>query len=105
MAGTSFGNAFAIPVAKLVTIFIAALTISGKFLISVSTIVNKASVTAGIKLGNKFKSVSNTFENKSVTVDRKVGNNSPTAPIIASTAVGSAETMFPITGVMFFTTI
>ena len=104
MAGTSFGMALAIPLARLVTIFMAAFTMRGRFLIRVSTIVKSASVTAGIRLGSKFKSVSSTCENKSVTVERKVGNSSPTAPIIAFIAAGNAFTMFSMTGVMFLTT-
>ena len=78
--------------------------ISGKFFISVFTMVSNASITAGTRLGSKLSNVSRTSENKLVTIVRNVGSKSPTASIMASTAVGKADIIFPMIGVIFFTT-
>ena len=102
--GIKVGSADAIPVTNDTTICTAASMSRGRFSISVLTMVITACSTAGINSGSKVSIVVNTSENSSVTVSRSVGSNSPMASSMALIAVGSASTMFSMTGTMFSTT-
>ena len=77
---------------------------SGRFSISVFTMVINASITTGISSGSMVSMVFSTWENRSTTVSNSVGRSSPTVESSAFRAVGSAEIMFSITGVMFVIT-
>ena len=103
-AGMSCGSASASPCTSDTIIWVAASMSSGRLSMIACVIVITACTAAGISWGSSSRMVVRSCEKSCVTVSSSVGSSSAMASNNVFVAVGSAFTIFSMTGVMLVMT-